>query len=260
MTYGTGGRWGEWSSGGGSSLELIDPHSNHRLAANWADSDETQKSVWTDIENTGVLDNGANYETSIDYAQIGLLDVGECLVDNIEVDYNGTNYVSNGTFETGTNGWTFQGDMAVPAWKTAGMPAAIPCTSVAATGFGPGTIPARWRLNTNSLAAGQTATLRFKARWLHGWPEPLLRLEWQLARSHRAAARARQSRHAGHAQQPVRHQCRAGDLQRDPQSRRCRRRTRPWWSRRRCMIPNGVTESHALLPAGSGHRLTPPCR
>ncbi len=26
---------------------------------------------------------------AIDYAQIGLLDVGECLVDNIEVDYNG---------------------------------------------------------------------------------------------------------------------------------------------------------------------------
>ncbi len=62
--------------GGGSSLELIDPAANHRLAANWADSDETQKSVWTDIETTGVLDNGANYDSSIDYAQIGLLDVG----------------------------------------------------------------------------------------------------------------------------------------------------------------------------------------
>ena len=66
VTYGTGGRWGEWSSGGGSSLELIDPHSNHRLAANWADSDETQKSSWVDIENTGVLDNGSNYESGID--------------------------------------------------------------------------------------------------------------------------------------------------------------------------------------------------
>ena len=64
VTYGTGGRWGEWSGGGGSSLELIDPHSNHRLAANWADSDETQKSSWVDIENTGVLDNGANYDAA----------------------------------------------------------------------------------------------------------------------------------------------------------------------------------------------------
>ena len=59
VTYGTGGRWGEWSGGGGSSLELIDPHANHRLAANWADSDESQKSAWTNIETTGVLDNGA---------------------------------------------------------------------------------------------------------------------------------------------------------------------------------------------------------
>jgi hypothetical protein len=31
-------------------------------------------------------------------------------------------------------------------------------------------------LNANALASGQTATLRYKARWLHGWPEALLRL------------------------------------------------------------------------------------
>ena len=31
-------------------------------------------------------------------------------------------------------------------------------------------------LVNTSLAAGQTATLRFKARWLRGWPEPLLRV------------------------------------------------------------------------------------
>jgi len=31
-------------------------------------------------------------------------------------------------------------------------------------------------LNANSMVAGQTATLRFKARWLHGWPEALLRV------------------------------------------------------------------------------------
>ena len=41
----TGGRWGQWAHGGGSSLELINPNTNHRLAGNWADSDETRKSV-----------------------------------------------------------------------------------------------------------------------------------------------------------------------------------------------------------------------
>src|SRR6266516_4716087 len=42
-TYGAGGRWGHWANEGGSSLELIDPRSNHRLPSNWADSDETGK-------------------------------------------------------------------------------------------------------------------------------------------------------------------------------------------------------------------------
>ncbi len=176
VAYGTGGRWGEWSGGGGSSLELKDPRSNHRLASNWADSDETQKSVWTNIECAGVLDNGGNYDSWIDYAQIGLLDVGECLVDNIEVDYNGTNYVSNGTFETGTNGWTFQGDMVRSSLESTGYLSShslhVRCSDRIWTGVN----SCEMALNTNSLAAGMTATLRFKARWLHGWPEPLMRL------------------------------------------------------------------------------------
>ena len=176
VTYGTGGRWGEWSGGGGSSLELIDPHSNHRLASNWADSDETQKSVWTNVEFTGVLDNGANYDPSIDYAQIGLLDDGECLVDNIEVDYNGNNYVSNGTFESGTSGWSFQGCMSRSSLENSGYQSNyslhIRCSDKIWTGDN----SCQVALNPNSLVAGQTATLRFKARWLHGWPEALLRL------------------------------------------------------------------------------------
>ena len=176
LTYGTGGRWGEWSSGGGSSLELIDPNSNNRLAANWADSDETQKSVWTNIEYTGVLDNGANYESGILHAQIGLLDAGECLVDNIEVDSGVTNYVSNSTFESGTNGWSFQGCLVRSSLENTGYVSShslhIRCSDRIWTGVN----SCQVALNANSLAAGQTATLRFKARWLHGWPEPLLRL------------------------------------------------------------------------------------
>jgi len=176
VTYGTGGRWGEWSHAAGSSLELIDPRANHRLAANWADSDETQKSVWTNIETTGVLDNGSNYESAIAHAQLGLLDKGECLVDNIEVDYNGSNYVSNPTFESGTSGWTLQGDMVRSSLENTGYVSShslhIRCSDRIWTGDN----SCQVALNANSLASGQTATLRFKARWLHGWPEALLRL------------------------------------------------------------------------------------
>ncbi|HEY3861147.1 MAG TPA: lamin tail domain-containing protein, partial [Verrucomicrobiae bacterium] len=178
VTYGTGGRWGQWSGGGGSSLELIDPRANHRLAANWADSDETQKSSWVDIENTGVLDNGSNYDASIDYAQIGLLDAGECLVDNIEFDFNNSNYVSNGTFEgaLGLANWSMQGCMSRSSLENSGYQSGsslhIRCSDKIFTGDNSCSVA----LNTNRLHAGQAATLRFKARWLHGWPEPLLRV------------------------------------------------------------------------------------
>src|SRR6185436_12886538 len=53
VTYQTGGRWGNWSDGGGSSLELIDPNADNSLSANWADSDESAKSTWTSFEYTG---------------------------------------------------------------------------------------------------------------------------------------------------------------------------------------------------------------
>ncbi|HEY4417819.1 MAG TPA: lamin tail domain-containing protein, partial [Verrucomicrobiae bacterium] len=177
VTYGTGGRWGEWAGGGGSSLELIDPKANHRRAANWADSDESQKSVWTNIETTGVLDNGANYDPSIDYAQVGLLDEGEALVDNVEVDYNGNNYVSNPDFESGTNGWAFQGCFTRSSWENSGYGGSSHSLHLRSSDrLWTGVNSCQVALNVNPLAAGQTATLRFKARWLHGWPEALLRL------------------------------------------------------------------------------------
>src|SRR5207253_3595691 len=101
----------------GSSLELINPRSDHRLAANWADSDETAKTTnWTNIEFTGVLDlgNGADNGASLfpQALQIVLLGEGDCLVDNVEVfaGTNTTNLVANSTFEIGTTGWVFQGN------------------------------------------------------------------------------------------------------------------------------------------------------
>jgi hypothetical protein len=178
LTYSTGGRWGQWSAGGGSSLELIDPNANNRLAANWADSDETQKSSWVNIETTGVLDNGANYDPTIDYAQIGILDVGECLVDNIEVRAGtaGANLVVNPDFETGLGSWWLQGDHYRSTLENSGYASGhslhIRCSDRMWTGDN----SCQMALAANTLGGGQTATLRFKARWLRGWPEVLLRL------------------------------------------------------------------------------------
>ena len=177
VTYGAGGRWGQWAGGGGSSLELIDPHANRRLAANWADSDETHKSSWINVEATGVLDNGKNYDAFIDYAQIGILDVGECLVDNLEVRASGgTNLVINPDFEAGLTNWSLQGCHVRSSLEGEGYASSQSLHIRSSDRLWTGDNSCELALFTNSLAAGQTATLRFKARWLRGWPEVLMRL------------------------------------------------------------------------------------
>ena len=183
VTYEVGGRWGQWAHGGGSSLELIHPKTNHRLAYNWADSDETAKSSWTNLQFTGLLDNGANYGSSrVDLVQLGLLDVGECLLDNLEVsrETNGPNWVRNGDFEAGLTGWTPQGDHSRSSLETgAGLggylsPQALHVRS--SDGMWTGANSVQGTLTNTTLAAGETATLRLTGRWLRGSPEVLMRL------------------------------------------------------------------------------------
>ena len=179
VTYGTGGRWGEWSDGGGSSLELIDAKANHRLAANWTDSDESLKSAWTNITFTGTLDNGFNYGSSIGFAQLGLMDIGEALVDNVTISSstNAANLAQNGNFETGNlNNWSLEGDHVRSSVDSPGDNSSYALHLRTGDHIYNGDDSAQVTLAANSLGAGQTATLSFSARWLHGWPEVLLRL------------------------------------------------------------------------------------
>jgi len=173
-TYGTGGRWGNWSSKGGSSLELIDARADKNLASNWADSDETAKSAWTTIEATGVLDNGNDSASSL---QIIALRGGEYLVDNVEViPQGGSNLVPNGDFENGLAGWVPQGNHERSTLDTSGGINNSKCLHVRATAHGDtGADRIRVAL-TSGLNAGQTVTIRAKVRWLHGHPEILFRL------------------------------------------------------------------------------------
>lgn len=174
VTYGTGGRWGQWSDGGGSSLELIDPRSDNRLPSNWADSDETAKAPWTTVEHTGVLDLGVGPADSL---QILLQGTGECLVDNVEViAEGGTNLVANSTFETGTGNWTMQGTHDRSGWESAEGYESNGSLHVRADGRGDaGANRIRASLRQPRPVAGQTATLRARARWLRGVPGILLR-------------------------------------------------------------------------------------
>ncbi len=178
VTYGTGGRWGRWSDGGGSSLELIDARSNARLAANWADSDETRKAGWTSVEATGVLDLGVG---SMDSVQILLLEAGECLVDNVEIlsQGTGTNLLANPGFESGIAPWVTRGDHVRSSLETTEGFDSTQSLHVRASNQGDtGVNCIRSPITRSSLLVpGETATLRARVRWLCGFPEIVVRLK-----------------------------------------------------------------------------------
>lgn len=171
VEYRDGGRWGQWSDGGGSSLELIDPRADNRLAPNWADSDESAKAPWTTIETTGVLDNGL---AAADALHVILLEEGECLLDDVEVFPVGSgNRVANGTFEAGLTGWTARGTHERSALENSGFNSARSLHIRASSRGDVGANQVRVPL---TAAPSGNSTIRAKVRWLRGWPEILLRL------------------------------------------------------------------------------------
>ena len=174
VAYRNGGRWGQWSDGGGSSLELIDASSDNRLAANWADSDETAKAPWTTVEVRGVLDNGTS---AADQLQTLLQGAGECLIDDVEVrTLAGVNVVANSTFEGGATGWTAEGTQEQSGLETSGGFNSAQSYHVRATERGDNQVN---RIRTPLTAAqisGATNTIRARVRWLRGHPEILFRL------------------------------------------------------------------------------------
>jgi hypothetical protein len=174
VTYRDGGRWGPWSDGGGSSLELIDARADNRLAANWADSDETAKGTWTPVSVPGVLDNGT---TAADQLQVLLQAAGECLIDNVEVLTSaGANLIANSTFEGGATGWTAEGTQEPSGWETAEGFGSARSYHVRATDRGDNQINRIRTPLTVAQSAGVTNTIRARVRWLRGHPEILFRL------------------------------------------------------------------------------------
>jgi hypothetical protein len=182
VTYGDGGRWGQWADGGGSSLELIDPRADNRLAANWADSDESAKASWTLIERTALIDLGMGgtfgapnrFECFIEGA-------GECLLDDVEVRNNGgANVLPNPGFESGAGGWAFAGTHAKTFVQTGGAFTGTQCLHLRAVDRGDAG-PNKVRAGIPALTTGgaNNATLRARVRWLRGDPNFLMRIRGQ---------------------------------------------------------------------------------
>lgn len=171
-----GGRWGQWADGGGSSLELRDPRGDHRPADHWGDSDETGKSAWSTVEFTGQLIHGDL--PSSQRLEIILCGAGECLVDEVQVIYQGENLVraADSNLDGGPGAWIAEGNHEMSAWQAGGGVGDTGCLCLRASGRGDYFFN-RARVNlAKPIPANATATLRAQARWRHGTPDLVLRL------------------------------------------------------------------------------------
>ena len=174
VTYRGGGQWGRWSDGGGSSLEVIDPRSDRRLAPNWADSIETAKGPWTTVSVAGVIDNSTS---SPDQLQVLLQGPGECLIDDVEVrSATGANLVSNSSFESGATGWTAEGTQEPSRLETAEGYLSAQSYRVVATDRGDNQVNRIRTPLVSPPALGSVVTIKAKVRWLRGHPQILFRL------------------------------------------------------------------------------------
>ncbi len=179
VSYEDGGRWGWWTDGGGSSLELKDPDSDNRLAANWADSDETAKSSWTTIESTAAIGEtlGTSNTRLIIFNPGG---VGESLIDDVEVmNFGGGNSVPNPGFENGLSGWALQGshDFSRPSSEAFSGTSSLRMRAASRGDNGPNRVYSPVLSPSASGSAAAPVTVRCKARWLRGWPEVLMMLQ-----------------------------------------------------------------------------------
>ncbi|MCS7091065.1 MAG: lamin tail domain-containing protein [Verrucomicrobiota bacterium] len=190
VTYYDGGRWGRWSDGWGSSLELIDPRADNTLPDAWADSDESAKAPWTYIDVTHVLENGqtpaminqGTYYGRPTRLEIFLQGPGEVLIDNVAfVNNSGPNLIANGTFEAGSSGWIFQGVCRGSLVESGVGPdgsRALRLVAAARGDTGPNKV---WTSLTGTVLTNppNTGTLRAAVRWLRGSPYIVFRLSGQ---------------------------------------------------------------------------------
>jgi len=173
VTYYDGGRWPSWADGQGASLELRDPRSNNDTPDAWADSDESGKTAW---ESFSFTINSSDYRYTHDTVTVFglmLLNRGEVLLDDLQLNIGGSNRLSNSSFENGDSGWRILGNH-VRSFVTMGdSHFGYWSLHLITTGHGD---PGANRINQSisSVTAG-TVTFSGWARWLRGSRYLLLR-------------------------------------------------------------------------------------
>lgn len=169
VRYHDSGRWPSEPDGGGASLELRDLHADNARAEAWAASDESHQSEWQTYLIQGTVTASQGPDGRWREFNIGLLDAGEILIDDIRVLENrSTEKVNNGSFHDGDSGWRFRGthrhsevipDPDNPANQV------LRLVATGATGHMHNQIETTLRSNANN---NRVYNIRFRARWVSG--------------------------------------------------------------------------------------------
>lgn len=114
VAYSDSGRWPSEADGGGSSLELQDPWADNTSPEAWAASRESVPSDWQTVSYRGVATTSSGPTVWKEFI-VGLLNDGECLVDDLRVvespdSGSPVTLLKNGSFETGASAWRFLGN------------------------------------------------------------------------------------------------------------------------------------------------------
>ena len=179
VSYHDSGRWHEGADGGGSSLELRDADADNSSPAAWAISNESSRSQWQTYSHEAIAtEDGIGLDTFHEL-QIGLLDSGELLIDDVSVIENGTlELIQNGTFENDIPGTIANKWRAIGTHGSHGRTLVITdpgdsgnrCLHVVATG------PTENKhnklettfANNEEIVIGNTYRVSFRAKWLSG--------------------------------------------------------------------------------------------
>lgn len=174
VTYYDGGRWPVWADGQGASLELRDPHSPNHTAQAWAASTENAKTQWERF-SYNISGGDSNYtHDQVSIFELMLLNRGEILLDDLELEIEGSNRLDNSGFEGSQSPWRILGNHVQSFITRTDSHSGRQALHLSATGHGD---PGANRIN-QSIGSVRAGSVNFSgwARWQRGCPFLLLRV------------------------------------------------------------------------------------